>query len=247
MRSLLAGLTVAALLSGCSAGDGRARLSVLAASSLTDAFTALKATYEQQHPSVEVVLSFDSSAILAQQVIEGAPADVLATADEPTMATVADKQLLAGDPVDFARNTLVLVTPPGNPAGITDVRDLQRPGASFAECVPQAPCGDAARRLLLLDGVTAKAVTEEDNVRAVLTKVTLGEVDAGLVYASDALAAGSDVHTVSIRNSARVVNVDPIGVLASSQHPGAAQAWVDLVLSSAGQHVLASYGFQSAP
>lgn len=237
-------LTLAAS-AGCSGDGDRTRLTVLAASSLTDAFTDLEATYESSHPDIDVALSFDSSSTLAAQVVAGAPADVIATADETTMAVVADQDLLAGPPVEFARNTLVLVTPSDNPAGFAGVRDLERSDVQLAVCVPEAPCGQATARLLELDGIEASPVTFEDNVRSVLTKVRIGQVDAGIVYVSDAQAAGDAVTTISIPNSSQVVNVDPIGVIAGSDNPDAAQDWVDLVLSDAGQQTLASYGFQT--
>lgn len=245
MRRALALALVAVALPACSAADGRTRLTVLAASSLTGAFTDLERTYEATHPDIDVVLSFDSSAILAQQVIAGAPADVLATADETTMRLVVEEHLLAGAPVAFARNTLVLVTPPDNPAGIDDVRDLGGDDVDVALCVPQAPCGAATQRLLQLDRVQVSPVTQEDNVRSVLTKVRLGQVDAGIVYTSDAQAAGGDVITVPIRNSANVVNVNSMAVVATTDDPEAARDWVDLVLSAQGQRMLRTYGLET--
>lgn len=232
-------------MTGCSDDGGKTRLTVLAASSLTDAFTDFEGRYEASHPDIDVVLSFDSSSILAAQVIAGAPADVLATADETTMVSVADEGLLAAEPVEFARNTLVLVTPPDNPAGLLDAADLERADVELAVCVPEAPCGEATQRLLQLAGIDASPVTEEDNVRSVLTKVTIGQVDAGIVYVSDAQAAGDAVATIAIPNSTDVVNVDPIAVVAAGEHHDAAQDWVDLVLSDQGQRILASYGFQT--
>ena len=242
MRRALALVVVAMSLCGCS-GDDRTRLTVLAASSLTDAFADLERTYEDSHPGVDVVLSFDSSAILAQQAIAGAPADVLATADEVTMGSVAEEDLLAGEPVLFARNTLVLVTPADNPAGIDDVRDLASTNIDTAVCAPQAPCGAATQRLLELNDTAVAPTTEEDNVRSVLTKVRLGQVDAGIVYVTDAAAAGDEVQTIPIDRSNEVVNINPIAVLAATENREAAQDWVDVVLSPDGQRTLAEYGF----
>ena len=246
VRAWLLGIVPACLV-GCGGGDGRDELNVLAASSLTEAFDRLEQTYESDHPGMDVVLSYDSSANLAAQVLEGAPADVLATADTQTMATVVDAGLVAAEPVPFATNTPVLVTPPGNPAGITSLADLTDAGVLFAACVPTAPCGDAARRLLDLAGVAVQPVTEEDNVKGVLTKVVEGEVDAGLVYASDAEAAGGAVTVVAVPEAAQVVNVDPIVVLADSEQPQVAADWVDLVLSQRGRGVLTDLGFGPVP
>lgn len=230
---------------GAGASSEQETLTVLAASSLTEAFGELEKTYEREH-DVDVRLSYDSSSILASQVVEGAPADVLATADEPTMQTVVDEGLTDGDPTVFATNTLTIVTPPDNPAGIEGIDDLADPDVTYAVCVPEAPCGDASQRLLDLNGVDAPPATEEENVKSVLTKVTLGEVDAGLVYVSDAQAAGGDVTTVDAAESSQVVNSDPIAVLADAGDPEAAQDWVDLVLGDEGQRVLESYGFDPA-
>ena len=230
-----------------SSEDGGSTLTVLAASSLTDAFGELEKTYESDHSDVDVELSFDSSSTLAEQVVQGAPADVLATADEDTMQTVVDEDLTDGDPVGFAQNQLSLVTPADNPADIQTIADLDNPDVDFAVCVPDAPCGAATEKLLGIVGVTADPVTEEDNVRDTLGKVTEGEVDAGLVYVSDAQAAGDDVHVVEVPESDQVLNSDVIAVLSDAQDSEDAQAWVDLITSDEGQQVLQSYGFLPAP
>lgn len=220
-------------------------LTVLAASSLTEAFGELEKRYEENH-DVDVEISYDSSSVLAAQVLEGAPADVLATADDPTMRSVVDEGLTDGGSTNFATNTLTVVTPPQNPAGIEDIDDLDDPDVKYAVCVPEAPCGNASERLLELNAVGTEPATEEENVKSVLTKVTLGEVDAGLVYASDAQAAGDDVTTVRTANAAKVVNSDPIAVLADTDDAGTAHDWVEYVLSDEGSQVLRSYGFDPA-
>lgn len=232
--------------SGASSGGG-STLTVLAASSLTDAFGELEETFESDNPGVDVELSFDSSSTLAEQVVQGAPADALATADEATMQGVVDEGLADGNPIAFAQNQLSLVTPPDNPANINDITDLDMDAVAFAVCVPDAPCGAASEKLLGIVGVTADPVTEDDNVRDTLGKVTEGEVDAGLVYVSDAQAAGDDVHVVEVAESDQVLNSDVIAVLAEAQVAEDAQAWVDLVTSDEGQQVLQRYGFLPAP
>jgi len=247
VRQRCGGVLALLVLTACGGDEGRTELNVLAASSLTEAFDSLEQTYEDEHPDVDVVLSYDSSATLAAQVIEGAPADVLATADLQTMATVVEAGLVEGEPEAFASNTLVLVTPPGNPADVRELADLDADDVLFAVCVETAPCGDAARRLLELAGVAGEAVTEEDNVKGVLTKVVAGEVDAGLVYASDAQAAGDDVTVVPVEGADEVVNVDPIAVLSESEQPEAARNWVDLVLSEQGAALLDDLGFGPVP
>ncbi|MFY0407683.1 molybdate ABC transporter substrate-binding protein [Solicola sp. PLA-1-18] len=222
-------------------------ITVLAAASLTEAFGELKTTFESQNDGATVNLSFDSSSVLAEQVVQGNPADVLATADEKTMTRVTDADLAAGEPTVFASNTLVIATPKGNPGKIESIQDLGKDGTTFAVCVPAAPCGAASTKLLEVSSVTAKPATEEQNVKGVLTKITQGEVDAGLVYASDAKAAGDDVDVVVPDGADQAVNLDPIVVLKNAENPELAKAWVELVTGSEGQKVLESYGFQPAP
>lgn len=141
---------------------------------------------------------------------------------------------------------LALVTPPDNPADVRDLDDLESEDVLVALCASAVPCGDASQRLFALAGVSVEATTEEENVKGVLTKVVEGEVDAGLVYASDAQAAGDDVIVVPVPNASEVVNVDPIAVLTDNENPKEAQEWVDLVLSDHGQGVLADLGFGPA-
>jgi molybdate transport system substrate-binding protein len=246
-RRAVAGAAVAWLMLALAACGGhdkdQAELTVLAASSLTSAFDRLEGTYEDEHPDVDVRLSYDSSSILAEQVISGAPADVLATADTITMQDVIDAGLTDGQPEVFVQNTLVIVTPADNPAGIQAVTDLI--DAAVAVCVPEAPCGNASQELLGLNNIDLQPATEEDNVSSVLTKVTSGEVDAGLVYVTDAQAAGDDVQTVEIPRADEVINDYPIALLADSENSDAAQEWIDLVLSPEGQDVLAELGFRT--
>ncbi len=230
-------------LAGCGGdeGDGDTTITVLAAASLTETFTDLAADFEAEHDGVTVELAFDSSATLAEQALGGAPADVLATADTSTMDSAADA--LAADPEVFATNTLVLVTPADNPAGITSYDDLGSGDVTFVVCVDTAPCGKAAGALIDATGLTADPASLEVDVKAVLSKVTTGGADAGFVYATDAVAAGDDVLTFEIPGAADVVTTYPIAPLDQSQEPDLAQAFVDLVLSEAGQQVLHHAGF----
>ncbi len=254
MRSLatLAVCLVATLaLAGCgadSSGSGggseeTGTLHVLAAASLTETFTALAHEFEADHPGVKVELAFDSSATLAEQVTQGAPADVLATADERTLQTVVDAGGVEGKPQVFATNHLQLVVPPDNPAGITTFADLARPGVKFVVCVDSAPCGKLAATVLDATGITAKPVSEEVDVRAVLSKVELDEADAGLVYATDAIAGGDKVKAIDVPTSNENLNTYPIAALADARKPALAKAWVDLVTSAKGQQVLSHAGF----
>lgn len=247
-RALSVMLVLPLALTACGSDDtggDSSTLRILAAASLTESFMALEKTYEKEHPEVDVTLSFDSSAILVEQLSQGLEADILATADEKSMDEAVAADVITGTPVAFATNTLVIATPAGNPAKITGLDDLD--DATFAVCVPAAPCGDATRRLLELNQLSPKPATEEENVKGVLTKVTTGEVDAGLVYASDAQAAGDKVEVVKAENASEIVNVDPIAAVKGSENGEAAQDWIDLVTGEQGQEVLDSYGFGPRP
>lgn len=243
MRRIAAVLVL--LLAGCggpAGGSDDEQLKVLAASSLTGVFESLAGSFEDSHPGVRVSLVLDSSATLATQVREGAPADVLATADLATMKTVLD----SGDAEEsrvFATNRMVMVTPADNPAGIRSFADLSHPGVAFVACVPTAPCGSIADRLLTDNDVTARPKSLEVDVKAVLTKVTSDEADAGLVYATDARAAGDDVRVFPVPGADRVPNDYAIAVVDQTRHRGLAQDWVDLVRSDEGQKVLRDAGF----
>jgi molybdate transport system substrate-binding protein len=233
----------AALLTGCgsSAGGGHSTFTVFAASSLTETFDTLAKAFEQDHPGVNVVVSFDSSSTLADQISAGAPADVIATADRASMQTVAKAGDLARPPQEFATNTLILVTPKDNPAHIRSLRDLIH--SEFLLCDPSAPCGAAGQQVLDNAGVAAKPKSYEPDVKAVLSKVELNEADAGLVYVSDAKAAGPRVDAIRIPRSVDVTNPYFIGVVKDSSHRDLADKWVSLVTSQAGQRVLAKAGF----
>jgi molybdate transport system substrate-binding protein len=216
---------------------------VLGAASLTGTFTTLAKDFEADHPGVLVKLAFDSSATLAEQVNQGAPADVLATADEDTMKSVADDSGTAKPPQLFATNHLQLVVPAKNPAGITTFSDLDTKGVKYVVCVDTAPCGKLAKTVLANTGIKAKPVSEEVDVKAVERKVEQDEADAGLVYATDAVAAGNAVTPIDIPTSNDNLNSYPIAVLKDAKKPTLASQFVALVLSDKGQKVLADAGF----
>jgi molybdate transport system substrate-binding protein len=228
-------------LTACGGGDDHAIITVLAASSLTGTFTELGHEFEDQHPGVTVKFAFDSSATLAQQATQGAPADVLATADTATMDSARSAQ--ASTPKVFATNVMVLATPASNPAHITSFADLDRSSVTYVMCVPTAPCGKVGQALLDQDHVTGKPVSQEVDVKSVLAKVTEGEADAGLVYTTDAVAAGDQVHVVPIPGAARQVTTYPIATLTQSKESALAQEFVDLVTGASGQRTLQKAGF----
>lgn len=230
-------------LAGCG-GDGEgdsSTITVLAAASLTESFTELADRFEADHPGVDVKLAFDSSATLAQQAVDGAPADVLATADTATMDSA--KEAVAETPRTFATNTMVLVTPKDNPAGITGFGDLENPDLTYVACVETAPCGKVAAALSADNHLTSKPASLEVDVKSVLAKVTSDEADAGFVYATDAVAADGQVKTFDIPHAADEVTSYPIAPLTQSKDSGLAGEFVDLVLSDEGQRVLSDAGF----
>jgi molybdate transport system substrate-binding protein len=246
-RPALSGLLVSVLaVSGCvgaspgdsSAEDGEVTLDVLAAASLTEPFEQLASDFEESRPGVSVRLSFGSSASLAQLVREGAPADVLATADRASMDLASDS---VDDPVEFATNELTLVTAAGA-SGIGSLADLGG-DVPFVTCVESAPCGALATELLARNGVTAEPVSRETDVKAVLTKVAAGEVDAGFVYVTDARAAGDAVSTVEVPGAEDLPNPYLIAPVAASAQQELADAWVDTVLGPRGRRTLADAGF----
>ena len=245
----LAVTTLAVLLAGCTgpvpAGDSGAvsgTVTVFAAASLTETFEALELAFEDAHPGTDVVLSFGGSSGLATQIAEGAPVDVFASADERIMEGVVD----SGDvltPVIFTSNSLEIAVPPGNPGGVTELADLTNPDLVIALCDPAVPCGNTSQALFDAAELTPSPDTLEPDVKSVLTKVELGEVDAGLVYVTDVHAAGDAVEGILFPEAQSVINLYPIGLLTRAPNPVAAQAWIDFVLSDEGQEALADAGF----
>ncbi len=218
-------------------------LTIFAAASLTAAFDELAAEFEAQHPGVDVLpISYDGSSVLATQLIEGADADVFASADEKNLAKVTDAGL-AGAGEAFATNVLQIAVAPGDPKSVKTLADLAKPGLLVVVCAAEVPCGSASRTLLDAAEVTIAPASEEQNVTAVLSKVKSGEADAGLVYATDVRAAGDAVTGIEIDGADAATNVYPITTLTASKNPKAAEAFVEFVLSAAGQKVLQGLGF----
>jgi molybdate transport system substrate-binding protein len=190
-----------------------------------------------------VEFSFAGSSDLVTQLTQGAPADVFASADTKNMDKAVQAGLLAGDPVNFASNTLTIAVAPGNPKKIASFKDLTQQGLNVVVCAPQVPCGSAAQSVEKATGVTLNPVSEESSVTDVLNKVTTGEADAGLVYVTDVKGAGDKVAVVAFPEAAGAVNTYPIAVLKESKNPEFARNFVDLVTGESGQKVLSAAGF----
>ncbi|MBE3000527.1 molybdate ABC transporter substrate-binding protein [Nocardiopsis sp. HNM0947] len=236
---------------GQDAGELSGELDVFAAASLTDVFEDLAADFEAEHPDVDVVLNFAGSSELAVQINSGAPADVFAAADTATMGQVTDDLGLdpdwAGehgeDGALFATNTLQIAVPPDNPAGIETFDDLAEDGTDVAFCADEVPCGAATAEAMEAAGTDITPVTYEEDVRAVLTKVELGEVDAGLVYTTDVVSAEDRVEGIDFPEAEEAVNDYPIGLLSGAQNPEAGEAWIEHVLGEDGAAELDAAGF----
>ncbi len=223
----------------------RGQITVFAAASLTETFTALGDQFEAAHPGTTVTFNFAGSSALAQQINQGAPADVFASAAPTNMQQVQDTGAVTATPTTFARNRLQIAVPAGNPATITGLADFGRPEARIALCADQVPCGAAATKAFQAAGVTPQPDTLEQDVKAVLTKVRLGEVDAALVYKTDVTAAGEQVEGIDFPEAAQAVNDYPIAPLATAPNAAGATAFVDHVLSGTGRTVLTNAGFDS--
>ena len=249
LASLLAVASLAACGSDDSSGGGdsstkKVTLRVFAAASLTESFTELGRQFEADHPGTTVEFNFGPSSGLAEQIGSGAPVDVFASASASNMDTVVQGGD-AKDPKDFATNSMEIAVPPDNPAGIATLADLAKPAVKVALCQAQVPCGKVAAEVLSKAQLTVKPATEEVDVKSVLTKVTLGEVDAGVVYVTDVQAAGDNVKGIEIPAEQNASTTYPIATLAKSEHAKEAGEFVDLVLSDAGTKVLEGAGFES--
>jgi molybdate transport system substrate-binding protein len=234
--------SLAACGSGAGGGSTGTTLSVYAASSLTATFTELAKEFEQRHDGVSVELSFGGSSDLVAQIQQGAPADVVASADTDNMDKLVSDDLVA-KPVPFATNRLEIAVPPDNPAHVRTLVDLGRNGLDLVACAPEVPCGAAAQEVARRAGVALHPVSEEQSVTDVVGKVISGEADAGLVYVTDVLSAGDKVTGIEFPESRSVLNTYPIARVAGSSDSSVADEFIGLVTGAQGQAVLAGAGF----
>lgn len=249
MKKIVAALAgLALLITGCasSSGSGGAEqktLTVFAAASLTEAFNAIKPQFEAAHTGVTIKYNFAGSSALVQQITNGAPADVFASADQANMDKATQAGVINGTPTVFATNKLTIAVPPGNPKHIVSFADLAKNGLTIVVCAPQVPCGSATQKVEKNAGVTLKPASEEQDVKQVLTKVESGDADAGLVYVTDAATAGGKVTQVPFPEAAQAINNYPIGVLKNAPQGDLAQQFQQFVLGPQGQAELTKVGF----
>lgn len=243
------------VLVGCSSGSGTSAgapggdspttgtVAVFAAASLKDAFTEAATAFEAENPDATVTLNFAASSALARQIDEGAPADAFASADQANMQKVVDAGGISGEPVVFATNSLQIIVAPGNPKGITGLADLSKPGVLYVTAAPEVPVGRYAAQSLEKADVTVSPVSLEADVKAVVTKVTSGEADAAIVYATDVAAAGTRADGVEIPSQHQVEATYPLAVTTEAANPTGAAAWIAFITGARGQAILARYGF----
>lgn len=244
-------LAAAMLAGGCaSTGDkkagassGRTTVVVFAAASLTDAFNTIAEKFEAAHQGVQVKLNYGGSSGLAQQIDQGAPADVFAAANPATMKQVTDAGN-ASAPTTFTRNRLEIAVPPADPGKVTALKDLANPKLKVVLCAPQVPCGAAAQKVIKAAGLTVRPASQEEDVKAALTKVELNEADAALVYRTDVKAAAGKVRGIDFPESAQAINDYPIATLKKAPHPDLATQFVQFVLSDTGAATLSQDGFE---
>lgn len=222
-------------------------LVVFAATSLTDAFNKIGSQFHSANPGVTVKFNYNGSSSLATQINQGAPADVFASASPKNMTTVTDQKMTSATPKDFASNSGEIMVEAGNPSHIKTVADLASSSLKVVTCAPEVPCGALATAIFKNAGVTVKPVSQEQNVGGVVTKVTLGEADAGIVYVTDVKANGSKTVGVPIPDNQNQITDYPIAEIKGAPNATAAAAFINYVLGPNGQAVLNGFGFLPPP
>lgn len=247
MKRTAALLAAGMILVACgSTAQSSNHLTVFAAASLTDSFTALRHAFQQQHPDISAQFSFAGTPSLVRQIEQGAQADVFASADTTNMDRLQSDGFTSGTPKVFARNQLEIAVAPGNPKGIHELRDLAKPGLIYVTAGPTVPAGKYAAQALAKAGVSVTPKSLETDVKSVLSKIELGEADAGIVYTTDVKAAGDKVVGVTIPEQDNVIATYPIAGLKPAVNTALAQDFIAFVTSSQGQATLESFGFLPA-
>jgi len=218
-------------------------ITIFAASSLTESFDAMAKQFEKRYPDVSVKFDYDASSNLATQINQGAPADVFASADQSNLQKTIDSGAVTPPAVVFARNRLEIAVEKGNPKKIKSLADLQKSGLVVVLCADQVPCGKYAAQSLAMAGVTINPSSKEENAKATLSKVSIGEADASIVYVTDVKASKGTTSGVKIADKQNVIATYPMGVVKESQNATAAKAWVQYVTSKDGQKTLRKFGF----
>lgn len=242
--ALLAAFAVAAC-GGGRQGVGDSTVLVFAAASLTDVMADAEVAFEAANPDIDIEVNLAGSASLRTQILEGAPADVVATANQAVMDELVDADRLTGRPTILATNRLVIATAPGNPAGIVELGDLVDPERFVGLCASEVPCGGLADRVLTAAGLSVEGDTREPDVRSLLTKIESGELDAGLVYATDVAASTADIDAIELPSELPATTDYPIAVLARTPEPEAAAAFVAFLGGPEGRRILSEHGFQT--
>ena len=227
----------------CSGSSGERQLLVSAAASLTDAFAEVEAAFEETNPDVDVVLNLGGSSALREQLLEGAPADVFASANVSNMDQVVEAGGVAGEATTFVTNSLQIAVPRGDPAGVAGLGDFANDELLIGLCAEGVPCGEFGRQALAAAGVTASIDTNEPDVRALLTKLEAGELDAGITYMTDVISTDGGVDGIDIPDEFNVRAEYQVAALAEAPNPEVAAAFVEFLLSEPGQAILTSHGF----
>ena len=239
----LAVLIAAAQPAAAAAPKPSGEITVFAASSLTESFDAIAKQFEKKYPDVTVKFNYDASSNLATQINQGAPADVFASADQDNLQKTIDSGAVTPPPVVFTKNRLEIAVEKGNPKKIKSLADLQKSGLVVVLCADQVPCGKYAAQSLAMAGVTINPSSKEENAKATLSKVSIGEADASIVYVTDVKASKGTTSGVKIADKQNVIATYPMGVVKESQNATAAKAWVQYVTSKDGQKTLRKFGF----
>jgi len=237
-------LCTAILLSACGSSTGDQRVVVSAASSLAEVFTEIEGAFETANPGVDIELNFAGSSRLKEQILQGAPVDVFASANEEAMRDVTASLGRDTGPQVFALNSLAIAVPAGNPAGVIGIEDFANPELFVGLCIEAVPCGGYAHQTLRSAEVVPSVDSEEPNVRALLLKIELAELDLGIVYTTDVIRAAGSIESVAIPLEHNTVATYPIVSLATGDNHAAAEAFVAYVLSDAGRQILAAHGFE---